>query len=444
MRARILALLAVLVTVFVVYGYERSTAAEGRPAPGFSLADASGRVLSLQSLRGRVVLLEFWASWCTVCRLDTPAVRTFAERYADRVAVVGVDWREPTSALRQWVGAYGLAFPNLRDGSGAVARKYGLTGVPEAWWIAPDGTARLHVVGPVDFEQLQSQYQQVAHTALDPAALPTPEALAVAGGRLWLATEGDPGGLWTAPISAPTTWTRVDLPGAFQAVAAADGYVMAAGAQAGWVASDDGGAHWAAVRAAGAGGRAPTALAADAAQPGVFYAWAGGRLLHASTWRGGFSALPVQPSLTPGDTVAAVAGRGPALLVATAAGVLVSSDGGAHWRASGLQRPPLGSQEFTTATAALEGFVPLVASAAQIGADDAAYLAGPDGIYAAPKGGAGSGDRLALGPARAIAALAQADDGVLWAIAPDGDLYTGTTTGAWRLVGTFSGQAVGG
>ncbi len=440
MRARVLALVAVLVTVFAIYGYQRSTAAVGRPAPGFTLMDGSGRSVSLQALRGRVVLLEFWASWCTVCRLDTPAVRTFAERYSGQVSVVGVDWREPPSALQQWVSVFGLRFPNVRDAAGTVGRKYGLSGVPEAWWIAPDGTARLHVIGPVDFETLQRQYNEVTGTALDAAVGPEPAALAVSGGRLWLAAADPAGGVWTRAASDGGAWTRADVPGPFQAVAAEGGTVMAAGTSAGLVASTDGGIHW--TRVGVPAGSVPSALAADPGDPGAFYAWAGGRLLRASSARSGFVPLPAQPPLPAGATVSALAARGAEVIVATVRGIFVSPDGGAHWRASDLRRPPLGTQEFTTATAAIEDSVPLLATGAVIGPRGTAYLAGPDGVYAADRGGTGSAQRLPSAPARVIAAVAGQEDGTLWAVAPDGDLYAGAPTGPWRQAGIFAGQAV--
>lgn len=362
MRARILALTAVLATVFAVYAYAHSTAAVGRPAPEFTLQDVDGGTVSLQSLRGRVVLLEFWASWCTVCRQDTPALRTFADRYGDRVAVVGVDWREPATATRQWVSAFALTFPNVRDASGTVARKYGLTGVPEAWWIDANGTARLHVTGPADFEELQRQYAQVTHTAPDTAAPAAPAALAGGPGALWLAAGGPSGGIWTRPDAGTAPWTRTGLPGPFQAVAVGGGTILAAGANAGWVASEDGGVTWAKVRSAGSAGDVPTALAADAAHPGAFYAWVGGRLVHAEAWRSGFRPVPAEPPVAGGDAVRALAARGSTLLVATQRAILVSSDGGMHWRTAGLQRTPLGTQEFTTAAGAIEDQVPLVAS----------------------------------------------------------------------------------
>ncbi len=442
MRARLLALAAVLVTVFAVYAYQHSTAAVGRAAPDFELSDAAGHAVRLDALRGRVVLLEFWASWCTVCREDTPALAAFANRYGNQVAVVGVDWREPEAALRQWVGKYSLAFPNVRDGSGLVARKYGLTGVPEAWWIAPDGTARLHVLGPSDFEQLQAQYRQVTGTPIDPTPGPTPVAMAAAGTDLWLAAGGPYGGLWRRPLAGSGAWVRASLPGSFTAVASDGTTLLAAGAQAGLVASGDGGMQWRALPAAPALTGPITALADDPAHPGTFYAWVGGRLVRATSLSAGFGPLPVQPPLGPGATVVALAARGPDLLVASDQGILVSADGGAQWHASPLRRTPLGTQEFATAAAAMADQVPLVATGAVIAGNGSAYLAGPDGVYQAADAGGGAGTRLLSAPARAFVAVVQPSDGAFWAIAPNGDLYgaAGPSTN-WRLVATASGQA---
>lgn len=437
MRGRWLALVAVLCTVFAVYAYQRGGAAVGRAAPDFTLPDAAGRQVSLSGLRGRVVLLEFWASWCEVCRRDTPALRSFAERYADRVAVVGVDWREPEAVLRQWVAEYRLGFPNLRDADGLVARRYGVRGVPEAWWIGPDGVARLHTVGPADFEQLQAQYAQVAGRPAR-GAPPAPlaaggriAALAAGAGRLWLAVDGPGGGLWERTPAGG--WSRAALAGPMQAVAAAGPDLLAVVSQAGWFGSNDGGSHWAPVRSPAVPG--PAVVAGDAGVPGVCYAWVDGRLWRSADFPAApFVPLPARPPV--GDAaVRALAARGPQLALATDASLLLSSDGGAHWRTADLRRVPLGSGEFASAAAVLEGTAPLGPVGAAFGPDGTVYLAGPDGIYAVAPG-ATEAARLQTAPARAFAALAADGRGGLWAVAPDGDLYSaaGGPGGPWTLV----------
>jgi peroxiredoxin len=415
MRARILALAALLVTVFAVYAFSRSTAAVGRPAPRFDLPDAEGATVSLDSLRGRVVLLVFWASWCTVCRQDAPALRTFAERYGGRVAVVGIDWREPAAALVQWVDEFGLDYPNLRDAGGVVAHRYGLTGVPEAWWIAPDGVARLHVVGPSTFEDLQRQYQEVAGAAPAPALV---TSLAATASRLW---EVSAGVLRSRPTGGGR-WVAAPVPSGVQAVAAAGAHVLASTASS-LYASGDGGAAWAPVPLGAMS--APGALAATAASR---YAWAGGRLYAAEAWPPAFAPLPVQPPVQ--GAVTGLAASGSHLAVVTATSAALSDDAGAHWHAVALSRPAMGMGEYTTAAQALLDQVPLQPAGVAVDGAGTPWYAAPDGIY-------GPAGRVAAAPARACAALAAAPDGTIWAAAPDGDVYRGPAT--WSLVPAAGG-----
>lgn len=283
LRVRIMALVVVLVTVFAVFAYQRSlseVAKLGAPAPAFDLPDTGGNLVSLGALRGRVVLLDFWASWCTVCREDAPALRTFAARYGDRVAVLGVDWREPEAAVTQAVAAWGLDFQNLRDADGSVARRYGLSGVPEDWWIGPDGRARLHTVGAVTFEQLQLDYEHAVGAPIDgsgivPVAGGRATALAVVGDRIWLGVAGgDTPGLWSA-LEVGGSWTRAPLSGDVGSIAGVGNDILVYGPTMGVMESTDGGAEWGPVSRTASG---PAFLAVSTTIPPVWHAWAGGHL----------------------------------------------------------------------------------------------------------------------------------------------------------------------
>ncbi len=112
----------------------------GRDAPDFQLAvvanaaspsSASGR-LRLSDLRGRAVLLDFWATWCGPCRTEAPIVDSFARRWKDRgVAVVGVDTDGPDQGdPREFARSHGLSYPIVRDAAGEASRSYGVDGLP--------------------------------------------------------------------------------------------------------------------------------------------------------------------------------------------------------------------------------------------------------------------------------------------------------------------------
>jgi cytochrome c biogenesis protein CcmG, thiol:disulfide interchange protein DsbE len=111
------------------------------PAPDFTLSrfDRDG-VVRLASLRGKVVVLNFWASWCDPCKGEAPrleeAWRSFRR---DGVVVVGVDAQDFSGDARRFMRRYKLTYPNVHDGPGDVLPKYGVTGFPETYFVGRDG-----------------------------------------------------------------------------------------------------------------------------------------------------------------------------------------------------------------------------------------------------------------------------------------------------------------
>jgi len=107
------------------------------PAPQFALSrlDAPGK-LALASLRGKVVVLNFWASWCAPCKSEAPRLEAAWQRYRSRgVVVLGIDAQDFTGDAKRFVSKHGVTYPNVHDGPGDVLPRYGVTGFPETYFV---------------------------------------------------------------------------------------------------------------------------------------------------------------------------------------------------------------------------------------------------------------------------------------------------------------------
>ncbi|HET7567007.1 MAG TPA: TlpA disulfide reductase family protein [Gaiellaceae bacterium] len=122
----------------------------GTAAPAFTLRrlDGPGSV-SLASLRGKPVVLNFWASWCIPCKSEARALEQTWSRYRGRVAFVGVDYHDVTGDALRFVAAHRLTFPMVQDGSGDVTGRYGISQVPETYVLGRDGRIVAHLAGPI-------------------------------------------------------------------------------------------------------------------------------------------------------------------------------------------------------------------------------------------------------------------------------------------------------
>jgi peroxiredoxin len=117
--------------------------------PDFSGLTADGQRVSLASLSGRVLVLNFWATWCLECRPEMPAFeRLHRELSAQGLAVVGINAREGTSTIREYAKELGLTFPLLPDPKGTINTAYGVIGLPTTFLIGRDGRPVALAIGP--------------------------------------------------------------------------------------------------------------------------------------------------------------------------------------------------------------------------------------------------------------------------------------------------------
>ncbi len=128
---------------------------EGKAAPSFTLQTLEGETLDLAALKGeKVILLDFWASWCPPCRKGLPVVAGIAREFEDRpVAVYGINVGESPDQARAFIEKSGLDLAVAADTDGAVASKYGVRGIPQTVVIGRDGIITdIHVGLSLNFD----------------------------------------------------------------------------------------------------------------------------------------------------------------------------------------------------------------------------------------------------------------------------------------------------
>lgn len=150
--ALVLALLGLLAWK-VVDGGDGARAGDQAPAIDLPELDGTGRV-NLSTFGGRVLVINFWASWCGPCRDEAPLLQQAWERHRGRdVVVLGVDTRDLLADARTFVREFGITYPNGYDGPGRLFEPYGLTGLPETFFVDRNGRIVEHVVGPLEDAQ---------------------------------------------------------------------------------------------------------------------------------------------------------------------------------------------------------------------------------------------------------------------------------------------------
>ncbi len=162
----IVALLAVL-----GWGLLNATATRpeaGAPAPDFTMHFFDGyewqdlQAASLEEMRGKVVVLNFWASWCVECHLEAELLEDAWRQYRDQgVVFLGVAYVDSDPKSVAYMEDYVITYPNAPDRASAISKKYRITGVPETFFIGKDGTIERVVIGPVNANVLHTQIAQL-------------------------------------------------------------------------------------------------------------------------------------------------------------------------------------------------------------------------------------------------------------------------------------------
>lgn len=122
----------------------------GSAAPDFTVKD-SDRTVRLQDLKGKIVVLNFWTTWCGPCAEEMPSLERLHQQMNSKVTVLGVSTDDDNGAYHQFLKQYGIDFLTVNDQQKKSAEIYGTTGQPETFIIDPSGVLRRKFIGPVNW-----------------------------------------------------------------------------------------------------------------------------------------------------------------------------------------------------------------------------------------------------------------------------------------------------
>ena len=152
-----------VIALFVVGMINRSAQqVERGAAPQFSIPLFSGGTFSLAEQRGKVVVVNFWASWCVPCRDEAPVLESTWRKYKDRgVVFVGVDYVDTEKEALAFLKEFDITYPNGPDIGTEASHAYRIQGVPETYFVGKDGQLYGNYIGPIDVPTLSARIEEL-------------------------------------------------------------------------------------------------------------------------------------------------------------------------------------------------------------------------------------------------------------------------------------------
>lgn len=174
-RGGVFVAVALPLLALLAYGFTRDakdipSPLIGHQAPPFTLPLFEGQSVSLESLRGKVVFLNFWASWCVPCRAEARTLEAAWLKYSDQgVVFLGVDIQDTEEDARAFLREFGITYPNARDASGRVAIDYGVWGIPETFIVDRAGRIAYKHVGAFGWASISARLDDALRGVVSPS-----------------------------------------------------------------------------------------------------------------------------------------------------------------------------------------------------------------------------------------------------------------------------------
>lgn len=163
--ARVLVILGVLGFIGLLgwglYQVQKEPLAKGL-APDFTLTSFEGQTYTLSDLRGKMVIINFWASWCPPCREEAAYLEQTWRKYKDQgVIFIGVDYADAEKPALAYIDEFDITYFNGPDLGTRISQSYNIKGVPETYYVAKDGTLRGNKIGPLKAPELDNKIEEL-------------------------------------------------------------------------------------------------------------------------------------------------------------------------------------------------------------------------------------------------------------------------------------------
>lgn len=135
---------------------------EGNKSPGFSYINDEDEKINLSDLEGKVVFLNFWASWCPPCKKEMPAIQNIFEKYnynEEEIKVISINIQEQHNQIQSFMSSNNLSFPVIKD-PGTLAQNYGVRGIPSSFFLDKEGIIRVIHTGSMTEKMIDDALQE--------------------------------------------------------------------------------------------------------------------------------------------------------------------------------------------------------------------------------------------------------------------------------------------